>query len=66
MSNQAPPVVVSSPLSTQADSQQLNQLLDVGIKVLEQALRLLEDSLTSDEQLTVPSKFLSGSTIGAL
>ncbi|KAI0322276.1 hypothetical protein OF83DRAFT_1038394, partial [Amylostereum chailletii] len=44
--------------------QQLGQLLDVGTKVLEQALNLLDNSLSSDEQLVTPSKFLPGSTIG--
>ena len=44
----------------------LEQLLDVSTKVLEQALDLLDNTLTSDEQLTVSSKFLPGSTIGML
>ncbi|ETW87533.1 hypothetical protein HETIRDRAFT_121883 [Heterobasidion irregulare TC 32-1] len=42
----------------------LEQLLDVSTKVLAQAIDLLDNSLTSDDQLTVSSKYLPGSTIG--
>ncbi|KII93637.1 hypothetical protein PLICRDRAFT_399866 [Plicaturopsis crispa FD-325 SS-3] len=42
----------------------LSQLLHVARTVLLQAVDLLGNVLTSDEQLTVPSQFLPGSTIG--
>ncbi|KAI0252639.1 hypothetical protein BJV78DRAFT_1274855 [Lactifluus subvellereus] len=42
----------------------LEQLLDVGTTILGQALDLLNNSLTSDEQLTVHSQYMPGSTIG--
>ncbi|KAG1755027.1 uncharacterized protein EDB91DRAFT_1096906 [Suillus paluster] len=41
----------------------LTQLQFVSTTVLQQALDLVENILTSDEQLTVQSKFLPGSTI---
>jgi hypothetical protein len=44
----------------------LTQLLVVAVTVLQQAADLVENVLTSDEQLTVHSKYLPGSTIGAL
>ncbi|THH19736.1 hypothetical protein EW146_g1506 [Bondarzewia mesenterica] len=42
----------------------LDQLLDVSTKVLGQAIDLLDNSLNSDDQLTVSSAYLPGSTIG--
>jgi len=42
----------------------LAQLQFVSTTVLHQALDLVDNILTSDEQLTVQSKFLPGSTIG--
>ncbi|KAI9512338.1 hypothetical protein F5148DRAFT_1164193 [Russula earlei] len=42
----------------------LEQLIDVGTKILNQALDLLNETLTSDDQLTVPSQYMPGSTIG--
>jgi hypothetical protein len=42
----------------------LEQLIDVGTSILNQALDLLDNSLTSDEQLTVHSQYMPGSTIG--
>jgi hypothetical protein len=42
----------------------LTQLLSVSTTILAQALDLVENVLTSDEQLTVHSKYLPGSTIG--
>ena len=47
-----------------AEMQSLEQLLDVSTKVLAQAIDLLDNSFTSDNQLTVSSKYLPGSTIG--
>jgi hypothetical protein len=44
----------------------LEQLIDVGITILSQALDLVNDSLTSDEQLTVHSQYMPGSTIGTV
>jgi len=40
------------------------QLLSVSMAVLSQALDLVETVLTSDDQLTIHSKYLPGSTIG--
>jgi hypothetical protein len=42
----------------------LEQLIDVGTTILNQALDLVNDSLTSDEQLAVHSQYMPGSTIG--
>jgi hypothetical protein len=42
----------------------LIQLLAVATTVLRQGLDLVENVLTSDDQLTVHSKYLPGSTIG--
>ncbi|KAI0067830.1 hypothetical protein BV25DRAFT_1819276 [Artomyces pyxidatus] len=51
--------------STSTDEMRnLDQLLDVSTKVLAQAIDLLDNTLTSDDQLTVHSKYLPGSTIG--
>lgn len=50
---------------TETEMQNLEQILYVSTTVLGQAIDLLENSLVSDEQLTVQSKYLPGSTIGA-
>ena len=42
----------------------LTQLLSVSKTVLLQAIDVLDNYLTSDDQLTTHSKFLPGSTIG--
>lgn len=42
----------------------LEQLIEVGTIILCQALDLLNNSLTSDEQLTIHSQYMPGSTIG--
>jgi len=42
----------------------LEQLIEVGTIILTQALDLLNNSLTSDEQLTIQSQYMPGSTIG--
>jgi len=42
----------------------LEQLLEVGTTILNQALDLVDNSLASDEQLTVHSQYMPGSTIG--
>jgi len=55
----------SSPLYDEAETP-LTQLLSVSIAVLTQALDLVETVLTSDDQLTVHSKYLPGSTIGII
>ena len=44
----------------------LEQLIDVGITILSQALDFVNDSITSDEQLTVHSQYMPGSTIGTM
>ena len=52
--------------SHQSEDQMTNleQLIEVGTTILNQALDLLNHSLTSDEQLTVHSQYMPGSTIG--
>lgn len=50
--------------NTEIKMQNLEQILDVSVTVLEQAIDLLDNSLVSDDQLTVHSKYLPGSTIG--
>ncbi|KAH7883820.1 hypothetical protein F5I97DRAFT_1895892 [Phlebopus sp. FC_14] len=55
------------PDTTRTDSDsslQLTQLLFVSTTVLQQALDLVTNVLTHDDQLTVQSKYLPGSTIG--
>ena len=44
----------------------LEQLIDVGVTILSQALDLVNDSLTSDEQLIAHSQYMPGSTIGTM
>jgi hypothetical protein len=44
----------------------LEQLIDVGTNILTQALDLVNDSLASDDQLTVHSQYMPGSTIGTI
>jgi hypothetical protein len=44
----------------------LEQLIDVGVTILSQALDLVNSSLTSDEQLSVHSQYMPGSTIGTV
>ena len=44
----------------------LEQLIDVGVTILSQALDFVNDSLTSNEQLTVHSQYMPGSTIGTV
>lgn len=48
------------------DTEPLMQLLAVSTAVLGQAVDLVENVLTSDDQLTVQSKYLPGSAIGTL
>jgi hypothetical protein len=48
------------------EMENLEQFLDVGTTILGQALDLLNNSLISDEQLTVRSQYMPGSTIGAV
>jgi hypothetical protein len=59
-------VMSESSQRAKPETTQLNQLLEVSTTILEQALDLLENYLTHDEQLTVQSKYVPGSTIGAL
>jgi hypothetical protein len=58
------PSLIARPTMPSTDADQVHQLLDVGSKVLDQALDLLNNSLSSDDQLSISSKFLPGSTIG--
>ncbi|THV00389.1 hypothetical protein K435DRAFT_854854 [Dendrothele bispora CBS 962.96] len=46
------------------DIESLKQSLFVAEKVLQQAINLLDNHITSDDQLTVHSRYFSGSTIG--
>lgn len=48
------------------EMKELEQLLDVGTTILNQALELVNDALASDEQLTVHSQYMPGSTIGTM
>ena len=50
--------------TTEMESTSLDQLLWVAKAVLEQALVLVREALTSDDQLSYPSKYIPGSTIG--
>jgi hypothetical protein len=42
----------------------LTKLISVAIAVLHQGIDLVDNVLTSDDQLTVHSKYVAGSTIG--
>ena len=53
-----------SSISTTDTTDPLAQLLRVSTVILLQAVDLLDSYLTSDDQLTVSSKYLPGSTIG--
>ncbi|KAH7924002.1 hypothetical protein BV22DRAFT_1035680 [Leucogyrophana mollusca] len=57
-------MVESSDATPQSVGSPLGQLLYVSTTVLQQALELVNNTLTSDDQLTVESRFLPGSTIG--
>lgn len=46
------------------ENQELERLLEVATVVIAQAIDLLDNGLTSDEQISAPSKFIPGSTIG--
>ena len=48
----------------QAEELSLKRLLQVSTIVLQQALDLVDNTLTSDDQLTVHSQYMPGSTIG--
>lgn len=54
----------SGPRHPEDEMRNLEHLLDVGITILNEALDLLNNTLTSDEQLTVYSQYMPGSTIG--
>lgn len=61
----AAPMPYSLDVPTPAnDAETLEQLLRVSTTVLYQAVEVVDSHLTSDEQLTIHSKFLPGSTIG--
>ena len=55
---------LSSEHATPSDRQVVEEQLYVAKTVLQQAIDLLDNHITSDEQLTVHSKFMPGSTIG--
>lgn len=50
----------------QDESTSLTRLLEVSTAILRQAIELVENGLTSDEQLTTRSIYIPGSTIGML
>ena len=65
------PSVVPQPENAIAQPQQeeemsLKRLLEVSTVILQQAVDLVDNSLESDEQLTVHSQYMPGSTIGLL
>ena len=51
--------------SKEAEELSLKRLLEVSTIVLQQAVDLVDNSLTSDDQLTTHSQYMPGSTIGA-
>ena len=66
-----PAVVASRPAEPSAGAAQtageelsLKRLLEVSTVVLQQAVDLVDNDLTSDEQLSVHSQYMPGSTIG--
>ena len=54
------------PTKDEMKDSNLEQLIDVGVTILNQALDFVNNSLTSDEQLTVHSQYMPGSTIGTV
>ena len=57
--------VVANPPPDQGEELSLQRLLEVSTIVLKQAVDLVDNSLTSDDQLTIHSQYMPGSTIGA-
>lgn len=53
-----------SSINSEADATQLDQLLHVAVAILTQAIEVVQDVLTEDQQLTQQSKYMPGSTIG--
>lgn len=49
----------------QQEEMSLKRLLEVSTVILQQAVDLVDNDLASDEQLTVHSQYMPGSTIGA-
>ena len=47
-----------------ADDLSLHRLLEVSTVILQQAIDLVDNDLSSDEQLSVHSQYMPGSTIG--
>lgn len=64
MSLASQPLPSMSPVQLDENPTNLNNLLFVSQTVLQQAVDLLDSDLLEDEQLTVHSKYLPGSTIG--
>jgi len=64
MSLASQPLPSMSPVKLDENPTNLNNLLFVSQTVLQQAVDLLDSDLLEDEQLTVHSKYLPGSTIG--
>jgi hypothetical protein len=56
----------SSDLAATPNHEVVRQQINVAKAVLNQAVDLVDNHLTSDEQLTVNSKYISGSTIGKM
>ncbi|KAF6766205.1 hypothetical protein DFP72DRAFT_865889 [Ephemerocybe angulata] len=64
MSSYTPRTNAADPSTSQERNETLAQQLVVARTVLSQAVDLIDNHLTTDEQLTVSSKYLPGSTIG--
>ena len=60
------PEISTQDASTDGVNVSVKRLIEVSTVVLQQAVDLVDNSLTSDEQLTVHSQFMPGSTIGKL
>lgn len=66
-----PTAILAEPMNstettrTEGGEVSLQHLLEVSRVVLQQAVDLVDDDLTSDDQLTVHSQYMPGSTIGA-
>ena len=56
---------MAPPSQLESETISMRRLLEVSTIVLEQAVDLVDNSLTCDEQLTTHSQFMPGSTIGA-
>ncbi|OCH96651.1 hypothetical protein OBBRIDRAFT_809126 [Obba rivulosa] len=59
-----PPTTLGDPSNANTETTSPERLLEVANYVLRQGVDLVDQSLSSDEQLTVTSQYMPGSTIG--